>query len=130
MVASRGATRKIFREAVDRVKARGQDKLFLLYVDEVPGLFYPQLASPTPEGLTVLEAGATIIRELGVTPVPVWTLSHSAANSVADVAATLACDTVVIGATQRTFLWHALRGKFIQELLRHMPKDIRLIVVG
>jgi hypothetical protein len=37
---------------------------------------------------------------------------------------------VVIGATQRTFLWQALRGKFIQDLLRQLPANIRLIVVG
>ena len=130
LVASRGATRKIFREAVDRAKSRGQTLLYLVYVDEVPGLFYPQLAAPTPEGLTVLEAGCEVIRELGLEPVPVWVLSHSAPSSVVDVAEGLGCDTVGIGATQRTVLWHALRGKFIQELLRQLPAEIRLIVVG
>lgn len=130
LVASRGASRKLFREAVDRVQSRGQDKLFVLYVDEVPGLFYPQLAAPTPEGLTVLDAGAEMIREMGVEPVPIWTLSHSAAVSVSDTAEALGCDTVVIGATQRTFLWQALRGKFIQDLLRHLPRTIRIMVVG
>ena len=130
LVASRGATRKIFREAIDRAKSRGQKRLFLLYVDEVPGLFFPQLAAPTPEGLTVLEAGCNMIREMGMEPVPVWGLSHAAALTVAEYAEALRCDTVVIGATQRTLLWHALRGKFIQELLRHLPGHIRLIVVG
>jgi nucleotide-binding universal stress UspA family protein len=130
LVASRGATRKIFREAVDRAKSRGQDRLYLLYVDEIPGLFYPQLAAPTPEGLTVLEAGCDVIRDLGLEPVPVWGISHSAPGTVVDAAEALGCDTLVIGATQRTFLWHALRGKFIQDLLRLLPANIRLIVVG
>ncbi|MDP2315443.1 MAG: universal stress protein [Pseudomonadota bacterium] len=130
LVASRGATRKIFREACDRAKSRGQTRVYLLYVDEIPGLFYPQLAAPTPEGLTVLDAGASVIRDLGADPVPVWGLSHSAPGTVVDAAEALGCDTVVIGATQRTFLWHALRGRFIQELLRLLPADIRLIVVG
>lgn len=130
LVASRGATRKIFREACDRARTRGQSRVYLAYVDEVPGLFYPQLAAPTPEGLTVLDAGCAVIRELGLEPVPVWGLSHSAPATVVDMAESLGCDTVVIGATQRTVLWHALRGKFIQELLRLLPADIRLIVVG
>jgi nucleotide-binding universal stress UspA family protein len=130
LVASRGATRKIFKEAVDRARSRGSDTLYLMYVDEVPGLFYPQLASPTPEGLTVLEAGSAIIESLGMKPVPVWALSHGAAESVAEAAEETGCDTVVIGATQRTVLWHALRGKFIQDLLGQLPADIRLIVVG
>lgn len=130
LVASRGATRKIFREACDRARSRGQGRVYLVYVDEVPGLFYPQLAAPTPEGLTVLQTGCDLIRELGLEAVPVWALSHSAPGTVVDVAEKLGCDTVVIGATQRTFLWQALRGKFIQELVRLMPGEIRLIVVG
>lgn len=130
LVASRGASPKLFREAVDRARSRGTARIFLLYVDEVPGLLYPQLVSPTPEGLTVLESGCSLIRSLGGEPVPVWGISHSAAATVAEAAEACACDTVVIGATQRTFLWHALRGRFIQELLRQLPPEIRLIVVG
>lgn len=130
IVASRGATRKIFKEAVDRARARKLDHVFAIYVDEVPGLFYPQLAQPTPEGLTVLEAASTAIEAMGMRCVPVWTLSHSAAASVSDAAEQLGCDTVVIGATQRTMLWVALRGKFIGDLLAQLPQHIRLIVVG
>ncbi len=130
IVASRGATRKIFKEAVDRAKARGLTQVYAIYIDEVPGLFYPQLAAPTPEGLTVLEAASAVIESMGMKAVPVWALSHSAAASVADAAEDLGCDTVVIGATQRTVVWATLRGKFIQELLRQLPPEIRLIVVG
>lgn len=130
IVASRGATRKIFKEAVDRANARGLDRVYAIYVDEVPGLFYPQLAAPTPEGLAVLEAASTVIESLGMKCVPVWSLSHAAADSVAEAAESLECDTVVIGATQRTFLWTALRGKFIGDLLGLLPPEIRLIVVG
>lgn len=130
IVASRGATRKIFKEAVDRARARGLDRVYAIYVDEVPGLFYPQLAAPTPEGLAVLEAAGAVIESLNMKCVPVWALSHSAAISVAEAAEELGCDTVIIGATQRTFLWTALRGKFIQDLLGQLPSEIRLIVVG
>ncbi len=130
IVASRGATKKIFKEAVDRARSRGLDRVYVIYVDEVPGLFYPQLAQPTPEGLTVLEAASLAIESMGLKAVPIWGLSHSAAESVAEAAESLRCDTVVIGATQRTFLWSALRGKFIGELLGNLPQQIRLIVVG
>lgn len=130
LVASRGATRKIFQEAVDRAKGRGLGHVFIVYVDEVPGLFYPQLPQPTPEGITVLETGCQILRDLGTEPRPVWVLSHSAATAVAEAAEAAGCDTVVIGATQRTFLWQALRGRFIQDALRQLPAEIRLVVVG
>ncbi len=130
IVASRGATRKIFKEAVDRARARGLGQVYAIYVDEIPGLFYPQLAAPTPEGLTVLEAACAMIESMGMKAVPVWALSHGAAVSVAEAAEALRCDTVVIGATQRTIVWTTLRGKFIQDLLRQLPPEIRLIVVG
>lgn len=130
LVASRGAAEAIFRDACDRARTRGLTRVFLVYVDEVPGLFYPQLAAPTPEGLTVLGAGCERIRALGIEPVPVWVLSHGAAEAVAECAEACKADTVVIGATQRTLLWQALRGKFIQNLLAQLPTEIRLIVVG
>jgi len=130
LVASRGASQKLFREAVDRARARGEPRVYVLYVDEVPGLFFPQLAQPTPEGLTVLDSACAMIRELGGEPVPLWVISHSAAGAVSDAAEVCRCDTVVVGATQRTFLWQAMRGRFIQELLRQLPSEIRLIVVG
>lgn len=130
LVASRGANRKIFQEAADRARARGAKRVYLVYIDEVPGLLFPQLARPTPEGTTVLEAGCAVIRELGMEPIPVWGLSHSAAGAVADAADACGCDTVVIGATQRTLIWQALRGRFIQEARRQLPPEIRLVVVG
>ena len=130
LVASRGANRKLFQEAAERAIARGQSAVFLIYVDEVPGLFYPGLASPTPEGLTVLETGTLVLERFGVQAVPVWALSHDAAETVAEASAALRCDTVVVGATQRTFLWQALRGKFIQDLLAKLDGNVRLVVVG
>ena len=130
LVASRGAKRKLFQEAAERAKARGLDQVFLIYIDEVPGLFFPELASPTPEGLTVLEAGMLLIERQGLRAIPVWALSHDAAATVAEASNSLACDTVVVGATQRTFLWQALRGKFIQELLQHLEPTVRVVVVG
>lgn len=130
MIASRGASRKLFREAADRARVRGHDKVFLIYVDEVPGLFYPQLAAPTPEGLTVLDTGVMLLEAQGMKGIPVWALSHDAAVTVAEAAEALGCDLVVIGATQRTFLWNALRGRFIQDIMRQLGPAIRLVVVG
>ncbi len=128
LVAVRGPDARIFAEAAVRARARGQTRLFVLYVDEVPGLFYPQLAAPTPEGVAVLARGADFVRAEGLDPVCVWALSHSAAQSVADAADELGCDTVVIGQTQRTPIWTLLRGRFQSDLQRHLARHIRLAV--
>jgi amino acid transporter/nucleotide-binding universal stress UspA family protein len=130
LVATRGTAPDIFREAATRAAARGQRRVFVLYVDEIPGLFYPQLVEPTPEGVEVLTIAAGHVRAHGCDPVLVWGVSHSAAASVVDAAEELRCDTVVIGATQRNVVWHALRGQFIQDLLARLPGSVRLIVVG
>ncbi len=130
LVASRGADPRVFREAVDRARTRGLTRVHIVYVDEVPGLLYPQQAEPTAEGLSVLASSSRTVRQLGLEPVPVWVMSHSAALSVAEVVVASGCDTVIIGATQRTVVWQALRGRFIQELKRAVPTEVRITVVG
>lgn len=130
LVASRGADPRVFREAVDRAKQRGLMRVHLVYVDEVPGLIYPQVAEPSAEGLAVLASSCRTIRQLGAEPVPVWAMSHSAAVSVAEAVRACRCDTVIIGATQRTVVWQALRGRFVQDLKRALPTHVRITVVG
>ncbi len=130
LVASRGADPRVFREAVDRARQRGALRVHVIYVDEVPGLLYPQKAEPTAEGLAVLASSCRSIRQLGAEPVPVWAMSHSAASSVAEAVVACRCDTVIIGATQRTLVWQALRGRFVQDLRKAVPTDVRITVVG
>ncbi|MSP56268.1 MAG: universal stress protein [Myxococcales bacterium] len=130
LVASRGADPRVFREAVDRARQRGLLRVHLLYVDEVPGLLYPQVAEPSDEGLAVLASSCRTIRQLGAEPVPLWAMSHSAALSVAEAVRACGCDTVIIGATQRTVVWQALRGRFVQDLKRALPTHVRITVVG
>ncbi len=130
LVASRGADPRVFREAVDRAKTRGLPQVHVIYVDEVPGLLYPQHALPTAEGLAVLASSCRTIRQLGLEPLPVWAMSHSAASSVAEAVVACGCDTVIIGATQRTLVWQALRGRFVQDLKLALPTEVRITVVG
>jgi hypothetical protein len=65
-----------------------------------------------------------------MTAVPVWAMSHSAAVSVAEAVEACGCDTVIIGATQRTVVWQALRGRFVQDLKHAVPTEVRITVVG
>ncbi len=130
LVASRGADPRVFAEAVDRARARGLEAIYVVYVDEVPGLLYPQQGQPTAEGLRVLAASCSAVGGLGMTAIPVWAMSHSAAVSVAEAVDACGCDTVIIGATQRTVVWQALRGRFVQDLKLAVPTEVRITVVG
>ncbi len=130
LVASRGADERVYREAAARAKAKGEEAVWLIYVDEVPGLFYPPEHEPTPEGLTVLQAGSLIMKSIGVRTELVWSLAHSAGERVAEAATSLGVDTVVIGATRRGILWKILRGRFLEDLIQHVPSNIRVAVVN
>lgn len=130
LVASRGADPRVFAEAVDRARARGLESIYVVYVDEVPGLLYPQQGQPTAEGLRVLASSCSVVLSLGMTAVPVWAMSHSAALSVAAAVDACGCDSVIIGATQRTVVWQALRGRFVQDLKHAVPTEVRITVVG
>jgi nucleotide-binding universal stress UspA family protein len=130
LVASRGADERVYREAAARAKAKGEEAVWLIYVDEVPGLFYPPEHEPTPEGLTVLQAGSLIMKSIGVRTELVWSLAHSAGERVAEAANSLGVDTVVIGATRRGILWKILRGRFLEDLIKHVPSSVRVAVVN
>lgn len=129
LVASRGADERVYKEAAARAKAKGETGLWLIYVDEVPGLFYPPEVAPTPEGLTVLQAGVLILKTFGITAEPIWSLAHNAGERVGEAAVGLEAETVVIGATRRGILWKVLRGRFLEDLIKHVPSSVRVAVV-
>jgi amino acid transporter len=129
LVASRGADERVYKEAAARAKAKSEDGLWLIYVDEVPGLFYPPEVAPTPEGLTVLQAGVLILKTFGIHAEPIWALAHTAGERVGEAAVALGAETVVIGATRRGILWKVLRGRFLEDLIKHVPSNVRVAVV-
>jgi hypothetical protein len=129
MVALRGITGSILREARVQVEASGRKQVYLIYVDEIPGLFYPSAATPTPESLTVLKAAKDTLAVEGITAHLLWDCSHGAAGSVAEAARGLGVSTIVVGASRRNALWALLRGRFVRDLLAMLPPEIRLIVI-
>ena len=66
----------------------------------------------------------------GVSVVPLYAVSHDAAATIVDLAATMGVDYLVIGASQRTALNKLLRGSVATNVAQHLPESINLLIFG
>jgi amino acid transporter len=126
LVAMRSPNPRLFGEAVARVRGCGEQAVYLLFVDEIPGLFYPPNTGPSREACEVLAAGVTCFREADITAVPIWRMAHDAGASIASAARRLGVSAVMVGTSQRTAIWHLLRGNVLRSLAAELPKDTRV----
>src|SRR5581483_4218516 len=49
LVAVRAANLRLFQEALARARGAGDQAVYVLYVDEIPGLFFPPKGGPSRE---------------------------------------------------------------------------------
>ncbi|MEK7704048.1 MAG: APC family permease, partial [Myxococcota bacterium] len=108
LLAVRGSNPRLISEAAARARGTGEHAAYVLFVDEVPGVFYPPMLGPSDEALEVLNATCHALDEEGLTAIPVWRMAHDAGASIAAAAAKLDVSAVLIGAPRRTALWHML----------------------
>jgi len=70
----------------------------------------------------------TICREYGIAYKVVSVLSPEVGYTIAEHAATLGVDRLVLGATQRSLVEQALRGDVIRSVSELLPEDIHLVI--
>jgi amino acid transporter/nucleotide-binding universal stress UspA family protein len=126
LVAVRAANLRLFQEALARARGAGDAAVYVIYVDEVPGLFFPPKAGPSREARQVLQAAVDYFKQAGFTAVPVWRMAHDAGASVAGAARKLAMEAVMVGTSQRNAVWHLLRGNVLKSLVRELPPTTRV----
>ena len=127
LIALRDVNPRLIDEAVIRARGNGDTSIIVLGITEWPGLFSGEQLEPERELLVALEDAADRIRAAGLTPIPVWRLSHNAAESIADAARRLRVNSVMVGVSQRSNLVHMLRGSVLKGLHRLLPGDEILI---
>ena len=127
LVAVRDSNPRLIHEAILRARGNGDTAIFVLGVTEWPGLFSGEQLQPEKELLLAFDDAADRIREAGLTPIPIWRLSHDAALSIADAARRLRVNAVMVGVSQRSQLVHMLRGSVLKGLHRRLPGDEILI---
>ena len=127
MVALRDHNPRLIEEAILRARGNGDAALFLIAVTEWPGLFSGEQASPESHLIEAIDEAARRVREAGLTPIPIWRLSHNAARSIADAAVRLGVSCVMLGVSQRSNFYHMLRGSVLKGLQKLLPAEHVLI---
>jgi nucleotide-binding universal stress UspA family protein len=117
---------RLLQQAVARARGCGDAAVYLLFVDEVPGLFYPPKSGPSREAQEVLATGAAFCEEADLVAIPIWRMAHDAGASIAGAARRLGVDAVLMGTSQRTAIWHLLRGNVLRSLVDELPAETRV----
>jgi amino acid transporter len=127
LLALRDRNPKLVDEAIRRARGNGDTSVFLISVTEWPGLFSGDQTQPEPHLIDAIDAAAQQIRAAGLTPIPIWRLSHDAARSISEAAMRLGVNCVMIGVGHRSNLYHMLRGSVLKGLQKLLPAEQILI---
>ena len=130
LIALRSANLRMFQEALARVRGCGENAVYLIFVDEIPGLFFPPNTGPSREAREVLAVAVEYFKEAGMVAIPLWRMAHDAGASLAGAARRLGVDAVLLGTSQRGAVWHLLRGNVLRSLVRELPEGTRVWIVN
>ncbi len=130
LVCVRTPNERLLEEAAAHLKGRQEVDVAVLFIDEVPGLFVPRDTEPSREARGVLETSVAWLNAQGAAAIPVWRVASDAGEAIADAAARLGVDAILIGTSQRGMLWHMLRGNVLSRLTARVPARTRLVIVA
>ena len=130
LVCVRTRNERLLDESAAHLGGRREVDVALLFVDEVPGLFVPRDTQPSREARHVLEESVAYLNAQGAAAIPIWRVANDAGEAIADAAARLGVDAILIGTSQRGMLWHMLRGNVLARLTSRVPARTRLVIVG
>jgi amino acid transporter/nucleotide-binding universal stress UspA family protein len=129
LLAIRDENPRLIQEALTRAKGKGESALYCIYVEEWPGLFVGTSPhAPNEQGVETLKAALQAVRGNQIEMIPIWTVSHNAAEAIAKAAKALDVDSVIIGASRRSAFYHMLRGRVVKGLMKKLPRDCHLII--
>ena len=129
LLALRDESPRLIQEGITRTKGKGESALYCIYVEEWPGLFAGDTPhAPNEQGIATLKAALQAVRENNIEIIPIWTVSHNAADAIAHAAKELDVDTVLIGASRRSAFYHMLRGHVLKGLTKKLPHDCHLMI--
>jgi amino acid transporter/nucleotide-binding universal stress UspA family protein len=129
LIALRDESPRLVQEGITRAKGRGESALYCIYVEEWPGLFAANTPHrPNDLGVKTLRFALQEARAKNVEMIPIWTVSHNAAQAIANAAQALDVDAVLIGASRRSAFYHMLRGHVLKGLMKKLPLDCHLLI--
>jgi amino acid transporter len=129
LMALRGEFPKLMDAGLSLAKGREDSALYCIYVEEWPGLFDGHSPHrPNEEGIRTLRHAVHQSRGKGIEVIPIWTVSHNAAEAIAEAAKSLDVRSVMIGASRRSAFYHMLRGHVLKGLTKKLPRDCHLMI--
>lgn len=130
IVALRFVNEKLLDDAA--VFARGMKKgnVYVVYIDEMPGLFLPQEIKPSTNAVNVLVGACAYMQKQGLGVIPVWRMAEDAGTSLAEAAKELKVSKVFVGSSKRTFFWRMVKGRMLKKLAQNLPESAELVIVG
>ena len=129
LIAVRGRNLRLIDEAIAREKGWGGSAVYAIYVEERAGLFVGgEEREPGEEGIETLRFAVKAAQRQGFELIPVWTVSYNAAEAIARAAEVLEVDTVVMGVSRRSAMYHLLRGHVVNGLTRRLPASCHLLL--
>jgi len=129
LLAVRDESPRLIQEGIFRDKGKGESALYCIYVEEWPGLFAGETPHvPNELGIQTLKTTLKAVREKQIEIIPIWAVSHNAAEAIANAAKALDVDSVIIGASRRSAFYHMLRGHVVKGLMKRLPRDCHLMI--
>ncbi len=131
LVALRTINLRLLEEASLRVKALGENSIYLNYVEETPpGREGPIELEPSAESLELLGKAQEELEKRGITAIPIWQAGEDPGRLIAHSARELGVNRVLIGTTQRSALIGLLRGDVLRTLMKNLPSECHLVITG
>ncbi|HYY25167.1 MAG TPA: universal stress protein [Candidatus Udaeobacter sp.] len=129
LLALRDDSPSLIQEGITRAKGKGESAVYCIYVEEWPGLFAGTTPhAPNEQGVETLKAALHAVQGKQIEMIPIWTVSHNAAEAIAHAAQKLDVDAVIIGASRRSAFYHMLRGHVLKGLMKRLPRDCHLVI--
>ena len=131
LLAVRDEVPRLIQAGIIRARGKAESALYCIHVEEWPGLFAGETPHlPNEEGVRILRAALQFARDKNIEIIPIWMVSHNAAEAIANAAKALDVDSVMIGASRRSVFYHMLRGHVIKGLVKKLPPDCHLMIVN
>ena len=131
LVALKSLNPYLLEEAALRVKAKGENSIYLVYVEESPpSRELPTELEPSVKSLELLGSAQREMEKKGITAVPIWRLGEDPGKLIAGAAQELGVNSVMIGTTKRSALVNLIRGDVLQTLAKRLPRECHLVISG
>ena len=130
LVAIRQVNEKLLDEVVTIARGMKKTNIYLIYVDEMPGLFVPQEVKPTDEAHPGIRRHLRGAGETQSFRNPHLADGRRRGNFHRRSGQDLNIKTVFVGSSKRTFFWRMVKGRLLKHLAASLPEATNMIIVG